>query len=147
MKKLAMAIVMVLICVGVWAADPDKIKYEWDGLNGGYIIIGYDGIAEGRLEIPATYRNRPVLLIDNNAFSGHRLTSLVIESGIEAIGMEAFQNNRLTEVIFPDSAIYIDDSAFRNNQLTEVIIYETTEMISSSEGQPAFDANVRIIRR
>ena len=147
MKKLAMAIVMVLICVGVWAADPDKIIYEEYG--NGWLVVGYDGVAVGHLEIPTNYDDYPILSIANYAFTNHQLTSLIIPEGVIAIGMYAFKNNQLTNVVFPDSLLDIDEEAFRNNKLTNIELGERTNFVrlGSTRGQPSFDINITVTQR
>jgi len=112
MKKLAMAIVMVLICVGAWAADPDKISFWFNEKDNGYWVYGYDGIAEGELIIPAEYDGKPVIGIWARSFIRHRLTSVIIPEGIIEIQNEAFADNLLTSIFIPNSVIRLSAGAF-----------------------------------
>jgi len=146
MKKLAMAIVMVLICVSVWAADPDKIVYDlW---RNAYYVVGYDGIAEGELVIPAEYNGKPVLGISSQAFLEHKLTSLIISEGITTISGQAFYGNQLTNVSFPDSLVSIGASAFINNNLTDVVFPRHVRYEKHPNwAVAAFDIDVTVIYR
>ena len=141
-----MAIVMVLICVGAWAADPDKIIYEENWKGDAYIVMGYDGIAEGELVIPAEYNGLPVTYIMSLAFVDHKLTSLIIPEGVEGISEHAFRNNQLTHIIIPDSVTFIGNNAFILNNISAVSLPQNIEYTQGGWDQ-SFDVNVAITHR
>ena len=53
-------------------------------------------------------------VIGERAFSNVQLKKIVLNFGLETIGLEAFSNNyALTEIIIPESVVFIDGYAFR----------------------------------
>jgi hypothetical protein len=64
----------------------------------------------------------PDSMISLNGFSGNRLTSVSIPSGVTSIGMDAFMDNLLASVVIPATVTDIGDYAFDGNQLTELVI-------------------------
>ena len=61
--------------------------------------------------------------IDDHAFDGNNLYSLVLPEGLTHIGQFAFSGNSwLHTVVFPSTLRYIGDWAFAHNYLTDVVL-------------------------
>jgi len=94
------------------------------GLFGSIRIVGYNGGGTDII-IPSRIHGRPVTDIDNSAFAGLGLASVVIGSYIWSIGDRAFYNNQLTEIVIPDNivfgwpGIFVGNWAFAGNRLVK----------------------------
>ena len=65
------------------------------------------------LEIPATYKNKPVTTIGTGAFAGSKLRNITIPNSITSIGENAFSCClELTSITIPDSVTSIGPDAF-----------------------------------
>ena len=60
--------------------------------------------------------------IEDSAFSGNQLTSVVIPPSVTSIGDYAFEENQLTSVVIPPSVTRIRSYTFYKNKLTSVVI-------------------------
>ncbi|MBR2967335.1 MAG: leucine-rich repeat protein [Clostridia bacterium] len=80
------------------------------------INIGSATRTTNEVEIPATYRNKPVTSIGAAAFfNNSRVTKIVIPDSVTSIGERAFRNCvALEEMVIPNSVISIGSSAFQN---------------------------------
>ena len=110
------------------------------------VIIDFDELYEGDVEIPSTLGGLPVKVIDSSAFSHcENITSVIIPDSVTSIGVYAFEdcyglksvtipssvrtvgqrtfNNciSLESVTIPDSVTYIDEGAFANCSSLESI--------------------------
>ncbi len=78
----------------------------------------------GGIEIPekVTYNGNEytTIGIEESAFEGNQLTSVVIPQSVLHIKSKAFKNNQLTEVVIPENMTAILADAFSGNPLTEV---------------------------
>jgi hypothetical protein len=93
-----------------------------------YQVTGFSGRPMKDLVIPATYNDKPVTGIKDDAFKMKKgiwgrdlrlpILSLVIEEGVSKIGNEAFYESGLESVTMADSVAFIGDSAFAYNQTT-----------------------------
>ena len=84
---------------------------------GGYFVDGYWGEASD-IVIPARYDWKPVIGIDNWAFSGRDLQSVTLPDSLQYINDYAFANNpSLSFDSLPESLIYIGDGAFENTAM------------------------------
>jgi hypothetical protein len=83
-------------------------------------IIKYAG-KETEVSIPNKIGNLKVTRINVSAFSGKRLTKIIIPSSIEYIGAGAFSKNHLTQIIIPSSVVYIGPGAFSGNGIEKII--------------------------
>lgn len=93
----------------------DKTYYEVEKI----------GKASGDIEIPATYRGKPVRSIAAKAFTGKAaVKTVVIGENVKKIGARAFSNcSKLTNVQFPAGLEEIGEYAFQNcRMLTSVTI-------------------------
>ncbi|MBE5730494.1 MAG: hypothetical protein E7350_00905 [Clostridiales bacterium] len=93
--------------------DPGPFEYERVG-NAGYRIR--KGVAEmsGALIIPATFNNKPVMHIADNAFANCTgITSVQISDGVIIVGVGAFSGcTSLLSVEMQNSVMEIQDRAF-----------------------------------
>ena len=93
----------------------------------GYVVNGLLEYGNEYLDIPSLYNGKPVVKINNNAFTGSNIKSVKIPDTVTSIGDDAFSNcNSLLGVIIPDSVTTIGDYAFRNcNSLSSVFISDS----------------------
>ena len=68
--------------------------------------------------------------IDNFAFFGSQLTSIVIPSSVTTIGESAFVTGSLTKISIPDSVTTIESCAFAQTSITSVIMPQFITSIS-----------------
>ncbi len=111
-----------------WATIPFTREHE-TGLafslinNGTEYEVTSKGSASGDIVIPATYRNKPVTSIKQNAFMGKNdvfTVSFAPDSKVKTIGNFAFNNcTYLTSVTFPESLESIGQNAFASCRLLE----------------------------
>src|SRR5690625_1992120 len=64
----------------------------------------------------------PVTSIDDFAFAGHELSSVVIPDDVKSIGVGAFMANKLDSITIPASVTFIDNGSFGLNPLTSVTV-------------------------
>lgn len=143
MKKsitLTTAILLILtLCLSLCACTPspspeEDFEYEVD--DGEIEITGYKG-EDSDIIIPDTIDNHFVTKIEDNAFEGYNITSVVIPDTVTKIDNKAFRNcKRLKEVEFGNSLEEIDYKAFYGCiSLTSVHIPESvTDMKNSGFG-------------
>ena len=92
-------------------------------VSGGWSVEG-DGTTPPveSLIIPDEYQGRPVVSIEEEAFSKMQLTEITIGNNVAFIGKSAFQDNKLINVAIPDSVTYIGESALAGNDISNVTI-------------------------
>lgn len=84
----------------VWAGMKDASGYVFapnDDEATSYSIVGYVG-GETELELPETYKDKPVTKIGDYAFKGSAVTYITIPNSYTAIGTEAFAD--CTDLIY-----------------------------------------------
>ena len=103
--------VIVCVCL-IIVLNSNPLKFS-ENADGTYTLTHCDRDMN-EVQIPATYRGRPITKIHENAFSYcSNLTSIEIPEGITYIGYAAFmQCNNLTSIKLPSTLITIDAYAF-----------------------------------
>lgn len=140
MKKLLIAlfvIIQTICCSFGFVACKAELEYSAIEENGeviSYCVTGR-GSAGKIIEIPSTYKDKPVTAIGDGAFrqftAWKSLTSITIPDSIVSIGNSAFAGCKsLTKIIIPDSVTSLGNCVFENcidltsltfsNSLTEI---------------------------
>ncbi len=90
------------------------LAYELTSDGEGYICTGIGSASTTDIVIPATYKDKPVIMIANGAFYNCvTLTSVTIREGVQAIQDYAFRGCvRLETVSIPGSVFYVGARAF-----------------------------------
>jgi hypothetical protein len=120
--------------IGKYISD-DQVHYEYDTTSLIASIVKYSG-TQSELIIPSsivvnevTYN---VTTIEDRAFSGTGLESVILPETIHTIGNGAFCENRLWSLVLPDSIITIGKEAFARNRLTSLELGNSLEEIEYS---------------
>lgn len=133
--------------------DPQGLDYELGSEErfgkDEYLISGIGDCTDTDLVIPSTYKGKPVVGIDADAFSQNTsLTSVTIPDGITYIGAFAFSNcPALTSVTIPGSVEYIGYGAFQScENLKEITFIGTkAQWDSAREGTDLAAVDVGVI--
>lgn len=114
--------------------DIAKFQYRIDTAKNGVIITGFDK-SETEANIPNTIENLPVIGIDENAFSGCKITKVTIPSSIASIGNDAFADcNSLNDVYISDLEKWckIDFSNANSNPMSAASnLYLNNELVTA----------------
>lgn len=94
---LTLAILLSLCACGKPASSPVE-DFEYELKDGKAIITAYKG-TDLEIVIPDTIEERPVTTIDDHAFAGYDMTSVIIPEGVTSIGIKAFYNCECLENI------------------------------------------------
>ncbi len=88
-------------------------KFIFQRVEGGYSIVGLNDCDYAHIEIPAVFKEKPVVGIGENAFFYcTNITSVIIPKGVVSIGQGAFEwCSNLSDVIIPDSVTSIGNNA------------------------------------
>lgn len=97
----------------------DGSEVDDDGCYQGFEITG--DIGPGRIGL--------VTKIDNDAFAGKGLTSVIIPESVTHIGLRAFNNNQIESIILPKGITTIENGTLRSNSLTSIEIPEAVTKI------------------
>ncbi|MBO5925870.1 MAG: leucine-rich repeat domain-containing protein [Clostridia bacterium] len=134
MKKLLISILLILtfacVFVGCNSQGSDNSNIGTEGLvyyplnDGTYAVGGGEAKYLSNIIIPATYSNKPVTKIADNAFSNFEFSSITLPNSITSIGDSAFFNcDNIDNITLPNNIVEIGDSAFAScNQLTNINI-------------------------
>lgn len=120
---LALACILALIGCSAQAAGPSDadlekgtsgLNFELSSDNAGYVCTGLGNATTTDIVIPATYKDKPVLAIENGAFYNCvTLTSVTVQEGVQMIMPYAFRGCvRLETVVLPGSVSYLGTHAF-----------------------------------
>ena len=120
---LALALCLSLAACSAFAAAPSEedlaagtkgLNYELSSDGAGYVCVGLGNATTTDIVIPATYKDKPVLAIENGAFYNCvTLTSVTIQEGVQMILPYAFRGCvRLETVTLPGSVSYLGTHAF-----------------------------------
>ena len=121
-----------------WAIESDG-SARVQSLRPGYLVTDIVipetvslAVSSGGTVTPGSGTPRTVTAIDNQAFAGKGLTSVIIPDSVRKIGAYAFDNNKLTSIKLPSSLTAIDASVFSNNLLTSVTISDQIKTIGNN---------------
>ena len=144
---LALALCLGTMGCSAFAADGSSEAATSEGTPGlayklsadgeSYMCIGIGNATTTDIVIPATYKGKPVTLIDNGAFYNCvTMTSLTIQEGVKAIQPYAFRGCvRLESVTIPDSVFYVGNRAFEFcSSLTSLTIVDVEDVEDEQEG-------------
>ena len=95
-------------------------------------VVGYVK-AEGVVEIPSSFKGRPVTGIAASAFNSCKtITSVIIPDGVVDIGDKAFlECENLTSVVMSDSVTKIGENAFEYlDNLKAIVVPESVSRIN-----------------
>ena len=122
---LMLALVLCLSLAGCTAfaadsaeSDPSAgtpgLNYELSSDGSGYVCVGLGNATTTDIVIPATYKGKPVLAVENGAFYNCvSMTSLTVQEGVQMILPYAFRGCvRLEKVVLPGSVSYLGTHAF-----------------------------------
>ena len=125
------------------ASPVSDFSYDLSKDGKGIKITGYTGNG-GRVVIPSTIEDMPVVEIRFNAFQGYlsdrtkyfpanNITEIIIPSSVTVIESRAFYlNENLTKVTLPDGIKVFEDGVFRNCvKLTSVNLPAELEVIGA----------------
>ena len=106
--------ILVSVPVTANAASTSDISFTYDEYGGGYVITSCKKSASGKLVIPDVYKNKPVIVISDEAFLNCKgLTSVVIGKNVQQICWQAFSGcKKLTSITIPAGVTVIDGSVF-----------------------------------
>ena len=110
--------------------------------NSECIITGLGTCNEKDLIIPSHYNGKPVKMIDEEAFRGTSITSVIIPWTIEKVDEDAFEGcSALASVTFSEGMLSISDAAFAGcTSLTEIVLPKSLIGI----GRSAFEGCVSL---
>ena len=110
----------------------------------GYIVKGINkNCNHSTIVIPETYNNMPVIGIENNAFQGCDITSIIIPSTVKTIGQAAFSNcTKLRDITISEGVREIGAYAFSGCELLQTV-YIPESVVSM--GELVFDNCPRLI--
>jgi hypothetical protein len=149
MKRTILAVLVVLAVTlvavscggGSREASASNFSYALSSDGQGIWITGYSGKG-GKVVIPATIEDMPVVGINNNAFQGQKnneylaannITEIVVPASVVAIGWTAFSHNdNLTKVTLSDGIKQISVGAFAYcKKLTSINLPANLESIEA----------------
>jgi hypothetical protein len=140
--KNAIKVICFVLAVLVIGTASGYVYFTWDvgefetvegSKAGTAIITDYIGEAT-EVVIPEKLRGKKIISIDQNAFKGSEITSVVVADTVTSIGSNAFQNcKKLTKVDMGKSVKNLGEGAFSNcPELVEVICSPTLNELGTS---------------
>jgi hypothetical protein len=127
-KKILLLLLALALCLApvgctAFAAEPSDtdlvegtkgLNFELSSDGTGYVCVGLGNATTTDIVIPATYKDKPVLAVENGAFyNSVTLTSVTIQEGVQMILPYAFRGCvRLEKVVLPGSLTYVGTHAF-----------------------------------
>lgn len=131
---LALIAVVGGIFAGCWQENRSKLEFAKYDDGRAYVVTGGTVPEDGHLVIPGTYRGKPVVRIETEAFKESKVTRLTLSEGLLEIGPSAFSGcTELTQVSFPNSLKDIGYYSFTGcTALQEVVIPDGVTFIGGS---------------
>jgi len=136
MKKIFVSLLASLLCLTCLAACTGGSPTPTDltctvSADGTYAEVTDCLYNATEVEIPSTYKGRPVTSIGEKAFENCTfLTSVTIPDSVTSIGQYAFEScNSLTSIVIPDSVIHIGNHAFYSSNLASITLPSGIESI------------------
>lgn len=137
--KNAIKVICFVLVVLIAGIGGGYVYFTWDvgeyvtieGSKAGTVIIT-DYIAEEKeVVIPDRLRGKKVISIDDNAFKGKDITSVVLNDHIASIGVNAFQDcKNLVKVDMGSAVLSVGNGAFSNcSELIDVKLSPTLEKL------------------
>ena len=116
MKKWIAALLLLALMSTLCACSlGEETPFEFKKDEDVYTCYGFKDAQSftADVQIPASYRDKPVRKLGSSAFAEENITSVTLEEGIERIGQSAFaQCKKLESVTLPNSLRNIDLAAF-----------------------------------
>ncbi len=117
-----------LVSMGFEAPSFKQLRQDWTFTcsKEGVLISGYKG-NETDLIIPGyTDKRTPVFAVNGGTEtqSYHPIETLVLEEGIQQIGIYAFYKSKLKKITLPDSLVKIRSYAFQNTKIEKIHVKE-----------------------
>lgn len=111
-----------LILYGKWSERTYNEFFNFNSENNEILGLASGIEVPKKIFIPSKINNIEVKKIANHAFKDMLIENLIIEIGIESIGLSSFDGcSLLTSVKLPESILYIGKSAFKNCKRIENI--------------------------
>lgn len=100
-----------------------------------YSVRAANSSISGAIEIPATYNDKPVVVIQNSGFKNcSNMTAISIPNSIRSIGINAFENcSNIAEVVIPEGVTLVGNNTFLGCvKLASVTLPTSLESIGSN---------------
>ena len=124
----------IAACDGGKTEDPQTPSLEYALVEDGYAVVGMGTYEEGILNIPSTYKGKPVTTIGEEAFLYETEIGIVnIPDSVKIIEKKAFYNcPNITQVSIGKNVTTIEDSAFADcNNIVEITDLDSVEYIGA----------------
>ena len=122
-------------CVCGQSKPTDGLAYSLNPDGKSYRVTGIGIATDTEIIIPASYEEKPVTRISNQAFQDNKtISKIVIPDSVTRIGNKAFYEcSNLTSITIPDSVTSIGDMAFCGcSTLTSITLPDSLTSISDS---------------
>ncbi len=91
-----------------------ELEFELDDTGTAYTVVGIGTYDSEIINIPSTYKGKPVTCVAANAFRNNaNIDKVVIPEGVERIEGRAFEScSNLANIVIPSSVTFIGENAF-----------------------------------
>ncbi len=121
-------------CLICGAQVSPRLSYQLSAGQDYYIVTGIGSITGTKVEIPATYREKPVKEIGAKAFADSGITEVTFGENLEKIGTGAFLDTAISSLALPEKLTEVGAKAFAGTAITRVTLGESVQTV----GQGAF---------